>query len=311
MKKFKLMYITFAVLVALSVIANHASAAIVSASGPNSSAGTAPEIITAPLHVLDDIVTNTGMQGFNEAQGVITTVAHSINAGGSIPAGTPVDSHMIFLNSEGGTGLIHTNVDWTFSGTIIGIMSNAAGSLEAASTFELGSPATNYTVTFPGSGPAAPYPNRGLEGGDSFLFLSPNTLRVTMTVSEPGDWIRVITLALIEVEIDVKPGSYPNSINPKAGGVIPVAILTTDTFDASTVDPQTVALEGVLAKEKGKSGKYGSLEDVDGDGDLDLVVQIPNTIDWAEDATEATLTGETLDGIPIEGIDSVRIVPPE
>ena len=68
---------------------------------------------------------------------------------------------------------------------------------------------------------------------------------------------------------------------------------------------------GPLGPDKGKSGKYGSMEDVDGDGDLDLVVQIPNTIDWAEDATEATLTGETWDGIPIERTDSVRIAPPE
>ena len=114
-----------------------------------------------------------------------------------------------------------------------------------------------------------------------------------------------------EVTIDIKPGSWPNSINPNARGVIPVAILTTDDFDASTVDPATVALEGVLSEGKGKSGKSGSLEDVDHDGDLDLVVQIPNTIDWADDATEATLTGMTWDGIPIQGTDSVRIVPPE
>jgi hypothetical protein len=41
-------------------------------------------------------------------------------------------------------------------------------------------------------------------------------------------------------EIDIKPGSFPNSINPRSKGVIPVAILTTDTFDATTVDPLSV-----------------------------------------------------------------------
>jgi len=112
----------------------------------------------------------------------------------------------------------------------------------------------------------------------------------------------------IAVLIDIKPGSFPNSINPNSKGVIPVAILTTTDFDASLVDPETVALEGVGARAKGKSDRYGSMEDVDDDGDLDLVVQIPNTIDW-EDATEATLAGETFDGVAIQGTDSVRIVP--
>jgi len=113
------------------------------------------------------------------------------------------------------------------------------------------------------------------------------------------------------VDIDIKPGSYPNSINPNAGGVIPVAILTTADFDASTVDPQMVALEGAGARAKGKSGRYGSMEDVDGDGDLDLVVQIENVIEWDPEATEATLTGETYNGIYIQGMDTVNIVPPE
>ena len=112
------------------------------------------------------------------------------------------------------------------------------------------------------------------------------------------------------VEIDIKPGSYPNSINPNANGVIPIAILTTADFDASTVDPQTIALEGAGARGKGKSGGYGSMEDIDGDGDLDLVIQVVNEIDWAENATEATLTGMTWDGISIEGTDSVNIVTP-
>jgi len=59
------------------------------------------------------------------------------------------------------------------------------------------------------------------------------------------DWAELFYVNLppppvIEVDIDIKPGSDPNSINLKSKGVVPVAVLTTDGFDASTVDPETV-----------------------------------------------------------------------
>jgi hypothetical protein len=188
----------------VAALSTSAQATLISVAGPASSAGTAPAIIGAPDHILDDFVFNTGMQGFDEAQGVTTSVAHGIDGGGSIPAGTVVDSHMIFLNSDGTTRLSHSSVDWVFSGAILGIMSDSGGALEAASTFELGNPATNYTMTFVGGGPAAPFANRGLEGNngtglgsDGYALLNPTTLRVGMIVTEPGDWIRVVTATAI------------------------------------------------------------------------------------------------------------------
>ena len=44
----------------------------------------------------------------------------------------------------------------------------------------------------------------------------------------------------VQVDIAIKPGSDPNSINPNQKGVIAVAILTTEDFDATTVDPLSV-----------------------------------------------------------------------
>jgi hypothetical protein len=106
-----------------------------------------------------------------------------------------------------------------------------------------------------------------------------------------------------EVEIDIKPGSFPNSINLKNKGVIPVAILTTVDFDAATVDPTTVEFAEA-------SAVHAALEDVDDDGYLDMILQF-NTQDTNIEAgdTEATLTGLTTEGVDIIGTDSIRTVP--
>ncbi len=50
-----------------------------------------PTIIGASEHVLDDTATNLGMQGFDEAQAIVTSMAHGVDGGGAIPAGTRVD----------------------------------------------------------------------------------------------------------------------------------------------------------------------------------------------------------------------------
>jgi hypothetical protein len=108
----------------------------------------------------------------------------------------------------------------------------------------------------------------------------------------------------------VQRGSEPDCINNDGHGVIPVAIVTSDTFDAATVKTVTVTLDGAGVRVKGNSGQTGSLEDVDNDGDLDLVVQIEDAdgTDQAGDAV-ATLTGLTCSGMSIGAQDSLCIVP--
>jgi uncharacterized repeat protein (TIGR01451 family) len=108
---------------------------------------------------------------------------------------------------------------------------------------------------------------------------------------------------VIPVDIDIKPGSYPNSINLGSKGVVPVAILMTEDFDVSTVDPSTVEFAGAAPIR-------WTMEDVDGDGDMDLLFHFKTQeLDLTKDSTEAILTGETYLGMPIEGIDTVKIVP--
>jgi hypothetical protein len=108
---------------------------------------------------------------------------------------------------------------------------------------------------------------------------------------------------VLEVGIDIKPGSNPNSINLKSRGVVPVAVLTTCDFDASTVDPSTVWFAGAQPVR-------WAMEDVDCDGDVDILFHF-NTQELALDqySTEATLTGTAGSGQPIQGTDAVNIVP--
>jgi hypothetical protein len=98
------------------------------------------------------------------------------------------------------------------------------------------------------------------------------------------------------VEIDIRPWSDPNPINPFGQGLIPVAILTTEDFDALTVDDESV-LFGLDEAEKVHGQAH--FEDVDDDGDLDLLLHF-RTQDTgiALGDTEACLIGQTYDGIP-------------
>ncbi len=182
----------------------------------------------------------------------------------------------------------------------------------------------------------SPDPHVGVTGGTTVEFqetitvdisTEPGTYTFTVdfyanTYPEAGTIIGeqtiTVTVKPIPVDIDIKPGSDPNSINIGEKGLLPVAILGSNTFDVADIDPSTIELGGASLASRGsaKAPKMAySLEDVDGDGHIDLIAFFSVTdlveVGVLTDTTvELILTAELYSGPSIAGSDSVRVVPP-
>lgn len=130
-----------------------------------------------------------------------------------------------------------------------------------------------------------------------------------------GDVTMCIEVKVLQgVDIDIKPGSFPNSINVnKKKGVIPVAILGSDTFDVTTIDPATLEFAGASPRHNLLKNNVLArhLEDVNNDGYVDLVTHYrTQETNIAPGDTEACIMGNFGGGFMFVGCDSVRTVPP-
>ncbi|MCJ7445724.1 MAG: immunoglobulin domain-containing protein, partial [Methanotrichaceae archaeon] len=133
------------------------------------------------------------------------------------------------------------------------------------------------------------------------------------------------------VKLDIKPGSCPNPINTKAKGVFPVAILGTNTFDVTTIDPETVKLtrdgyNGVKSIRHNYEdvatpfeGNLCDCVDLDGDGYTDITFKFDtptlvaglglDSLDVGE-TTEINIEGnlfQEIGGTQIKGQDCIQV----
>lgn len=126
-----------------------------------------------------------------------------------------------------------------------------------------------------------------------------------------------------KLEIEVKPGNgdQADPINPRSGGVIPVAVLQTDSFDPTerTVDYRFDAADEVGC-DSAEPVHGGHVEDVDGDGDEDLVLHFDASetnfehgdqkaeLLWVESKGNDQKPAKKCSCSGLAGTDSVRIV---
>ena len=115
----------------------------------------------------------------------------------------------------------------------------------------------------------------------------------------------------LHVAIDIRPGSYPNPINLKSNGSVPVALLGSAEFDVMSVDPDSVKFGRLHQHESGAYRLRFAFVDVNQDGFLDIVFhfKIKETLLEPTD-TEACLHGMLMDATThFCGHDSVKVIP--
>lgn len=132
------------------------------------------------------------------------------------------------------------------------------------------------------------------------------------------NWLRQPqSVALVtekQILLDVRPGSDKNPINLNSKGLLPVAVISEQSFDATSIEDSSILLGDPNLPGAVRPYRIRA-EDVDGDGLIDLALKfsIPELQDelaMDEQSLELQLVGHTQYGRIVVGVDGVEIVPP-
>jgi hypothetical protein len=155
-------------------------------------------------------------------------------------------------------------------------------------------------------------------------FCAPGDRTVSLTVTDKDGGVGQDTLTLsvahLAVAIQITPQQTRNPIRLRQGGRLPVAVFSSATFDATSIDPATVTLGDEVGidtpvAQRPNGTYFATHEDVDGDGWPDLVVhfEVPALVangDLTAATSELVLLAVLADACThIRGVDHVTVVP--
>lgn len=157
---------------------------------------------------------------------------------------------------------------------------------------------------------------------DHMAFGPDGAMYLTHYTTEKTEILR-ISLASSLVHFDIKPDSCDNPFNVTAKGVLPVAILGTESFDVTQIDIASLRLQTVapirssyedIATPVAEPNECDCTTVMGGDGFLDLTLkfnrqELVSVIGDVEhgDVLMLNLEGVILDGTQIEGQDCIVI----
>ena len=260
-----------------------------------------------------------GLLNFGQVSVTNSTIRdNSVNSVG-VGGGIQNQSGTVVLNNTivaGNIGNPSTGAGPDCAGTITSLGNNIVGdrsdcSINLQPTDLIGDPGLG-AFTDDGTPGDGHFPllqgSPAIDAGNNEVCLS-NPVLHTDQIGDPR--VGVCDIGAIEfssaltVALDVKHISSENPINPRSNGVISVAILSTSNFQASTIDQPSLRFGPNQASVDGS----GQLVDVNGDGLLDLVLHFGTQASGIQcGEISVSITGQTVNGIPVQGSDSITTV---
>jgi len=114
----------------------------------------------------------------------------------------------------------------------------------------------------------------------------------------------------VPVDVSIKPGSAQPPINTRSRGTIPVAIISTSSFNAVTAVDTTSLTFGRTGTEHSLGFCNSGGEDINGDGLPDLICHFETELTGFNSGDIlAILMGKTIQGAVLVGQQAIRTVP--